>query len=356
MKVILVFVFVLCSVSSVVAGSINVVSWGGAYTQSQVEAYHKPWADATGHTVVSKNYGGGLEEIRSQIENEEVMWDVIDVELADAVAGCNEGLFIEIDSSILPSAPDGTVASLDFIDGALGKCAVGNIVWSTLLAYDKTKFDIAPQTITDFFDIESFPGKRGVQRSPKHMLEIALMGDGVPASEVYEIMRTSKGIDRAFAKLDTIKDSVVWWDSGGQPPQLLADGEVTMSIVWNGRIFNAIALENKPFGLVWDGQVYGLNFFVIPKKSTKTELAKDFVKFSTDSQRLADQASWIPYGPARLSSISLVGHFHTNPSLKMAEHMPTSPAALKNALHSDFSFWESNQAELEKRFSAWLIE
>ena len=66
MKVILVFVFVLCSVSSVVAGSINVVSWGGAYTQSQVEAYHKPWADATGHTVVSKNYGGGLEEIRSQ--------------------------------------------------------------------------------------------------------------------------------------------------------------------------------------------------------------------------------------------------------------------------------------------------
>ena len=36
------------------------------------------------------------------------------------------------------------------------------------------------------------------------------------------------------------------WEAGAQPPQLLADGEVTMTIVWNGRIFNAIAAEGQP--------------------------------------------------------------------------------------------------------------
>ncbi len=40
--------------------------------------------------------------------------------------------------------------------------------------------------------------------------------------------KPTTGVDRAFAKLDTIKDSVVWWEAGAQPPQLLADGEVVM--------------------------------------------------------------------------------------------------------------------------------
>jgi len=33
--------------------SITVVSWGGAYTKSQAEAYHKPWMAETGNTIVS---------------------------------------------------------------------------------------------------------------------------------------------------------------------------------------------------------------------------------------------------------------------------------------------------------------
>ena len=31
------------SVTAVQADSLTVVSWGGAYTNSQVQAYHKPW-------------------------------------------------------------------------------------------------------------------------------------------------------------------------------------------------------------------------------------------------------------------------------------------------------------------------
>ena len=52
----------------------------------------------------------------------------------------------------------------------------------------------------------------------KAMLEMALMGDGVPAAEVYDLLGTEEGVKRAFAKLDTIKDHVVWWEAGAQPP------------------------------------------------------------------------------------------------------------------------------------------
>jgi len=223
--------------------TITVVSWGGAYTKSQVEAYHKPWIASTGNKIVSEDYNGGLAEIKAQVEAGNVTWDIVDVELSDAVRACDEGLAEELDMSILPAGSDGTPAAADFIDGTLDvPCAVPTIVWSTIYAYDQSKMPQGPKTIADFFDLGKFPGKRGIRKGPKANLEMALMGDGVPADQVYDMLSTPAGVDRAFAKLDSIKSEVVWWEAGAQPPQLLADGEVAMTTAYNGRIFNAVSL------------------------------------------------------------------------------------------------------------------
>ncbi|GAA6165411.1 ABC transporter substrate-binding protein [Pelagimonas sp. KU-00592-HH] len=334
--------------------SITVVSWGGAYTKSQVEAYHKPWMAKTGNQVVSEDYNGGLAEIKAQVEAGTVTWDLVDVELSDAIRGCDEGLLEEIDHSILPAAPDGTPASEDFIEGALNDCAVANIVWSTVFAYDSSKTP-GVDSIDDLFDLEAFPGKRGLRKNPKSLLEMALMADGVPAADVYATLETDEGVDRAFAKLDTIKDSVVWWEAGAQPPQLLADGEVVMTTAYNGRIFNAAAGEGKPFEVVWDGQIMDFDLWVMPKGAPNKEAALDFLAFSTDTQRLADQASWISYGPARKSSGPLVGLYNDGKT-EMGPHMPTAEANLANALVNNFEFWADNQDELNERFNAWLAK
>ena len=337
------------------ADTITVVSWGGAYAKSQIEAYHKPWIAKTGNQIVSEDYNGGLSEIRAQVEAGNVTWDIVDVELSDAVRACDEGLAEIIDKSGLPSAPDGTPAADDFIEGTLDvDCAVPTIVWSTIFAYDTTKISKSPKTIADFFDLEKFPGKRGLRKSPKTNLEMALMADGVAAEDVYEVLSTPEGIDRAFAKLDSIKPEVVWWEAGAQPPQLLADGEVAMTTAYNGRIFNAVAAEDKPFQIVWDGQVWDLDLWIIPKGARNRTAALDFLAFSTDTQRLADQASWISYGPARKSSAPLVAAYNSKPDLQMAPHMPTAPGNFKNALQNDFEFWADNQDELNERFNAWL--
>ena len=334
------------------AGELTVVSWGGAYTVSQVEAYHKPWIAATGNTILSEDYSGGLAEVKSQVEAGNVTWDLVDVELSDAVRGCDEGLLEEIDPSILPAAPDGTAAMDDFIDGALTECAVANIVWSTIFAYDSS-MTTGVDSIDDFFNLADFPGKRGMRKGPKANLEMALMADGVPAGEVYALLETEEGVARAFAKLDTIKDMVVWWEAGAQPPQLLADGEVVMTTAYNGRIFNAAANEGKSFEIVWDGQIMDLDLWVIPKGAPHLDLAMDFVAFSTATEQLAAQASWISYGPARKSSGALVGNFHDS-DMDMAPHMPTAASNLSNALLNDFEFWADNQDELNERFNAWL--
>ena len=335
--------------------AITVVSWGGAYTKSQIKAYHEPFTEKFGVKVNSEDYNGGLAQVRAQVEAGNVTWDLVDAELSDAQIGCDEGILETLDHVALPPAPDGTSARDDFIEGTLHECGVGSIVWSTVVTFDKSKFaDAQPATLGDFFDVAKFPGKRGLRKSPKVNLEWALMADGVAPGDVYDVLSTSEGVDRAFKVLDKIKGDVIWWEAGAQPPQMLADGEVAMTSVFNGRVFNAIAVENKPFEIIWDNQVWDIDIFIMPKGAPNKDKAMEFLKFATDTQRLADQAAWISYGPVRKSSVPLIGK-HAEAGIEMGPHMPTAPANFATALQNDYLWWADNQDELTERFNAWLV-
>ncbi len=337
--------------------SLVVVSWGGAYTKSQIEAYHKPFEAKTGVKINSVDYNGGIAEIKVQVEAKNVTWDVVDMELADAQLACDEGLLEKIDAGTLPAAPDGTPALQDFVPNGITPCAVTTILFSHIVAFDTTKFETKkPSKLADFFNVKDFPGKRGMRKkSPKINLELALRADGVAGDKVYETLSTKAGVDRAFKKLDTIKDSVVWWEAGAQPPQLLADGEVTMTTGYNGRIFDAQVVEGKPFEIIWDGQLQELDVLGIVKGSGKVDAALQFIAFATDTQRLADQAKWIAYGPARKSSLPLVGK-HFAKDIDMKPYMPNAPQNSTNAIQIDFLWWADHQEELNQRWAAWLAK
>ena len=145
-----------------------------------------------------------------------------------------------------------------------------------------------------------------------------------PKADVYDVLETDEGQARAFAKLDTIKEDVIWWSAGADTPQLLADGEVVIGSTYNGRLFSVIEEQDQPVGMLWDAQVFDLDGWIIPVGLPADRLAraKDFVRFATDTQRLADQAKYISYGPARMSSAPLVGQ-HADLGIEMAPHMPT---------------------------------
>ncbi|THD82290.1 ABC transporter substrate-binding protein [Aliigemmobacter aestuarii] len=357
MKKVLILSTALTSVAMAAsAEEISVMSWGGAYATSQIEAYHKPFTAQTGVSVINVDADNPAAPIKAQVEAGNVTIDVVDLEYADAVRMCDEGLLEPIDPAILPAGADGTPAADDFLPGAVAECFVATIVFSTLYAFDESKFpENPPTTIADFFDTAKYPGKRGMRKGAKVNLEMALMADGVPAGEVYALLETPEGVDRAFAKLDTIKNDMIWWEAGAQPPQLLADGEVVMTTGYNGRFFAAAVAEGKPFKQVFDGQVYEYDGYAIPKGAPNMERAKEFIVFASQTQQLADQAKWIAYGPARKSSGPLVGLYQDGKT-EMGPFMPTAAANLTNALPSSYEFWVDRDAELNERFNAWLAQ
>lgn len=355
MKTTLALTTVLCAVASTAHADITLMSWGGVYEKSQVEAYNKPFTAATGINVTMTSADNPSAPIKSMVDSGNVTVDVVDLEYIDAVRLCDEGLLEEIDLADLPPAPDGTPATDDFVPRSLTDCAVSSTVISTVYAFNDTAFpDKKPSAVADFFDLEAFPGKRGLRKDPKGNLEMALMGDGVPAAEVYAMLETPEGVDRAFKVLDKIKSQIVWWEAGAQPAQLLADGEVALSTIYNGRAFSAVVSEGKPFTTVWDGQIQYFELFAIPMGAPNKDQALEYIKFATGTQPLADQAKYIPYGPARKSSLPLVGMFEDGKT-PMLEHMPTAEVNMANALSSSSEFWADRSDEIAERFSMWLM-
>ncbi len=334
--------------------SITAVSWGGSYGRAVDEGANIPFTETTGIGVEVEDYNGGLAQIRAQVDIGDIHWDVVDLEIADAVRGCDEGLLEPIDINSLPPGPDGTPAAEDFVAESQTECGVGNLYWSTVYAYNEENIPgTKPTTMADFFDLEAFPGRRGMRRAPQVNLEFALIADGVPLEQVYATLNTPEGLDRAFAKLETIKDEVIWWEAGAQPPQMLADGEVIMTTAYNGRIFNAQVLENQPFVIVWDGQLLDVGQVGIVAGTPRLEEALQYVAFSTSAESLSRIARRISYSPTRRSGMPLVTT-HVVAGLDMEPHMPASPANTARALRYDWTWWVDHQDEMNERFSAWL--
>ena len=334
--------------------SITAVSFGGSYARASAKAYHEPFMRETGIDIKLDEYNGGLAQIRAQVDTGNVNWDVVDLNATEVVLGCDEGLLEEIDYDTLPPAPDGTPATEDFVTKL--DCGVAASIFADVYAYNRELFPGAkPTTVRDFFDLEKFPGRRGMRRRPNSTLEFALMADGVPADGVYAVLSTPEGVDRAFRKLDSIKSQVVWWEAGAQPPQMLVDGEVVMSTAFNGRIFNAQFLENQPLTIVWDGQVQSSSYLAIVAGSPNADLARQFVAFAASTQSVANLAGYISYGIARRSAMPLVGK-HFDVGVEMRPHLPTAPENMSNVVFQDFEWWADRQDDMNERFAVWLIK
>lgn len=310
-------------------------------------AFVHPWQQQTDRQINVLDYEGGLDEIRSQVRSLNVKWDIVDLELSDAVRACNEGLLEPIDITELEPAPDGTPPEDDFIEEALTKCAVGTVIWSTVIAYDETKFtESRPRQLTDLFDLKRFPGKRGLRYTPQANLEWALLADGVAPENVYPTLETGKGLNRAFDVLDRIKRHIIWWRSGDEAIQLLEDDQVVMTSAYNGRVYEAVTGRGEPFRIMWDWQIWNIDLLGVPRESPRRQEAMDFIRFATSTPQLAAQAEHIPYGPVRRSALNQVA-----PALRA--HLPTGPKNFRHALQIDGEWWAQHYPSISQRFEEW---
>lgn len=330
------------SVQAVQARDLTVVSWGGNYQDAQRKIYFEPFSKKAGKPVLEESWDGGIGVLAAKVKAGTPNWDVVQVEAEELALGCADGFYEKIDWSKLGGKDK-------FLPAAVDDCGVGAIVWSTALSYDANRLKEAPKSWADFWDVNKFPGKRGFRRGPKYALEFALMADGVPPADVYKMLATPEGIDRAFKKLDQLKPHIVWWESGAQPLQLLASGEVVMTTAYNGRISGINKTEGKNFKVVWPGSLYAIDSWVILKDSPNKDQAMDFIAFASQPENQVKLPEYIAYGLPNKDAAAKV-------PADLQKDLPTAPENLSGAVALDADFWIDNIEELNKRFNAWLAQ
>ena len=321
----------------VMADDLTVIAFGGANKEAQIKAFYQPWEKSTGAKIIAGDYNGEMAKIKAMVDTNSVTWNLVEVESPELSRGCEEGMFEELDPAQFGSADT-------FITGAIQPCGVGFFVWSTVLAYNADKLATAPTGWADFWDTETFPGKRGLRKGAKYTLEFALMADGVAPKEVYRVLATKEGQDRAFAKLDQIKPSIQWWEAGAQPPQFLASGDVVMSSAYNGRI--AAVKNESNLKVVWKGGIYDFDSWAIPKGAKNLEAAQKFIAFTVQPGQQKTFSENIAYGPANKQAINLL-------KPELLSDMPTAPDNIANQVAIDVTFWADYGEQLEQRFNAW---
>jgi putative spermidine/putrescine transport system substrate-binding protein len=311
-------------------------------------AYINPYRQMKNRWVNVEDYDGGLAQIRAQVRSLNVKWDVVEIEIADAVRGCKEGLLEKIDHSLL-----GKSAIEDFYPEALQDCAVGENIYATVIAYDAENLATEkPSALADFFDLERFPGARGLRNSPVVNLEWALMADGVPVDQVYQVLSTDSGVNRAFKVLDRIKENIVWWeDDPQQPLKLLRNKKVVMTSAYSGGILDAIKKRNEDLAIVWDGEFWDILVWVIPKGTVNLKEALDFIVFASDPKRMAVQANHIAYAPVRKSAMAFIDD-------RVRKYLPTTKENAGNALRVNYKWWITHKKaiEIKARFARWRNE
>lgn len=324
------------------ARDLTIVSWGGNFQDAQRELFFTPYAKQTGKNVLDQSWDGGVGVLDAKVKAGNPNWDVVEVEAEDLALGCESGLYEKIDWAKIGD-------KADFIPEAVNECGVGNIVWNTGLSWDGDKLKVGPTSWADFFDTQKFPGKRGLRKGPKYSLEFALIADGVKPSEVYEVLRTPEGVDRAFNKLQQIKPSIVWWEAGAQPLQMLTAGDVVMSSSYNGRITGFNNTEGKNFKFLWDGSVSAIDSWTVLKGSANKAAAMDFIAFASKPESQAKLPKFIAYGLTNKKANDLV-------PADLQAVLPTTPENLARSVPIDVDFWVENIEPLTERFNAWVAQ
>jgi len=309
------------------------VSYGGAYQDAQTKAWIDPYMKANSNVTIVQDQPIDYAKIQAMVDAGNVTWDVADVG-NDFGLDRNKDILEPIDCSVVPCA--------DFPKEFVSTYRIGAIIYGVVMAYRTDKFPEGsePQGWADYFDLTKFPGKRGLWKfASGGLFEFALVADGVDPKGLYPL-----DVERALKKLDTIKNDIVWWDTGAQSAQLLADGEVTIGHSWNGRIYN-IQQENAPVRIQWNQAFQTADYLVVPKGSKHVAEAMKFIAFCSSAEHNAAVSYYIAYAPPNPKAVP-----NEDPSKKN----DLATTYTDKALFFDDEWWDQNYSDVNQRFQEWL--
>jgi putative spermidine/putrescine transport system substrate-binding protein len=325
------------------ARDFTVASWGGGLQDAQRQAFIKPFETKYGVKTTEDVYLGGWAKFQTMADTKQIVWDVVNVESAEMARGCEEGVFAKLDYAKVG------VPKSDFVPGAADECGIGAYTFAFVVAYNEDLTKVAPKTMLDFWDTQKWPGRRGLRKGAHYNLEFALLSDGVGAADVYKVLSTKEGVARAFRKLSTIKSQVIWWEAPAQVADLLASGNVVMSIAPNARISDA-RKSGKNLGMVFQPGMIGIDYWVVLSGSPFQAQAYDFLKIVSDPKQQERFTAAFAYAPTNRKTEALLDP-------KVAALLPIGSKVANALLTSSIEanrFWSDHGDEINIEWNNWL--
>ncbi len=319
--------------------SITLANYGGAWATALSQAELKPIEKLLGITIREVTINS-MSEVKLQVDAGAVEIDIADMGTSECVLGVQQGLWEKLDYGVIDASGLDQNLVTDYWVG-------GPSYYSTVLAWNtETYGDNPPKTWADFWDVEKFPGARGLWNFPVTSLEFALLADGVAPDKLYPL-----DVERAFKKLREIKPHItVWWGNGAQAAQLLNDGEVDMESIWNGRATTAIKNGAKA-AFTFNQGLLDSDCLVIPKGSKKKALAMKVINLILTADLQANLPALIDYGPVNLKA------FETGKiSAADAKASNSSPENVKTQILQRSDWWGENLDRIQPMWDAFVQE
>jgi putative spermidine/putrescine transport system substrate-binding protein len=321
------------------AGKVVIRTIGGAYEEANVKAIFEPFTKATGIEVVKAP--ATLGKLLAMFEAGSMELDVVDAGELGMLSLSQKGALDKINyKSWKLTNPEDMDHRRDDM--------VADIYFSTVLGYNTQVFPAGkhPRSWTDFWDLKKFAGPRTLTDLAAGAvdLEFALLADGVPKDKLYPI-----DLDRAFKSLDRVRPAIrKFWDTGALSAQMLADKEVVLGSIWNGRL-QAIADKGAPLAIEWNEAALQVQFWGPLKGAKNGENAQRFIDFACQPQIQAAHAALIPYGPTNRQAFKFI-------KPEISARLPSSPEHKPKAFLHNAQWWADNRSKVSERWSQWLLQ
>lgn len=314
--------------------SITVASWGGSYQAAQRKAFFEPFSKEFGIRVLEDSPAVDS-KIIAMVNANSVTWDVVDTGMFKVIPLGHKGVLEELDYSII----DNRGVIRQFVE----KWGIGTISYSELLTYRSDVLKHGPKDIDALWDVQRWPGKRGLRDNPISNLAFALEADGVARGDIYPL--NDEKIKRAYKKLDEIKEHALWWKQNAESPEWVANKEVQMATAMNGRLDHFIK-EGVPVELVWKGAQLIGDGWVIPKGAPEKEIGMLFIAWASLPEINWQLSKYISYGPVNKESLKYVPN-------DIKKTLPTSYT--DKQVICDFHWWGEHYAEQVNKWRQWTL-
>ncbi|MDG1166812.1 MAG: ABC transporter substrate-binding protein [Candidatus Thioglobus sp.] len=333
--------FGLSSIAKADGHSVMFASWGGSFQDALRTTMLTPAAEKLG-IEVEEDTTNGIQDVRSQISAGAVSWDVTEQELSVCETLKQEDSLEPLDYSLINSA--GIPPEL------VNSHYVGLLAFTKVISYRQDKFgDNGPQSWADFWNVEKFPGKRGMHGKVNYNLEAALMADGVAKSEIYNVLSTKEGLERAWDKLAEIVPHVtVWYRGGSQSAQILRDGEVDVVHMGHNRV-ESVANSGVDVAYTFQDGTMDVDCLLVPKGAPNYANAMKLINSVLSASSQATLAKTMPLGPVNKYAFD-AGVL----SIEQAKNVNTHPDNYDKQLLVDPNFYIGQLDVLTERFDTLI--